>query len=133
MVHAPGLAFNSFTTSAQNSLGGMPLVSFISSRNRNAPSRQRAISASAFCVRLLIFFFFMVFSNPFLFCVVSVTPIALVGILLSPILGSMTPILRLGRSIFSLRQEIPKLCGFPGIQTRLTFANNLDHANPRKR
>jgi hypothetical protein len=27
-----------------------------------------------------------------------------------------------------LRQEIAKLCGFAAIQTRLTFANNLDHA-----
>jgi hypothetical protein len=30
--------------------------------------------------------------------------------------------------IFGLRQEITKLCGFAAIQTRLTFANNLDHA-----
>ena len=30
---------------------------------------------------------------------------------------------------FSFRQEIPKLCGFSAIQTCLTFADDLDHAD----
>src|SRR5262249_52683669 len=32
-----------------------------------------------------------------------------------------------------LRQQIPELSGFSAIQTRLTFANNLDDPDPRKR
>jgi hypothetical protein len=49
----------------------------------------------------------------------------------APLAG--TAILNLGRSVFGLRQEILKFCGFSPARPRLTVVNNLDHAQVSER
>lgn len=39
---------------------------------------------------------------------------------------------RYGLAIIGLWLEIPKLCGFPAIRTRLAFVDDLDHAERHK-
>jgi hypothetical protein len=91
----------------------------------NSKAFALALPISLMCRDAVRFVFFGIF-----FLLLCLSPrMLVVGILPFSLFASVTPLLSLGCSIFSLRHKVPKLRGFPA-RPRITGANNLNHAKP---